>query len=137
MLDRLYGSIDHKECLFYHSQIPHKDMPKEFYHKIDCLILPSLGEGCSNVTTEALACGVPVLTTKVGYHGEMLRNYQECLFIERDVGHIISMVRLLKASPSLWEQISKQGRTFAEKNHDIIDAARRYNKVFQHIIKGV
>lgn len=37
-----------------------------FYSAIDLLCLPSLSEGCSNVVGEALACGTPVVATRVG-----------------------------------------------------------------------
>ncbi len=37
-----------------------------FYSAIDILCLPSLSEGCSNVVAEALACGTPVVATRVG-----------------------------------------------------------------------
>ena len=36
------------------------------YSAVDCVLLPSLYEACSYVALEALACGVPLLTTRVG-----------------------------------------------------------------------
>jgi glycosyltransferase involved in cell wall biosynthesis len=43
------------------------------YAAADCVVLPSLYEACSYVLLEALACGVPVLTTRVGYVPSLLR----------------------------------------------------------------
>lgn len=37
-----------------------------FYSAIDLLCLPSRSEGCSNVVAESLACGTPVVATRVG-----------------------------------------------------------------------
>jgi glycosyltransferase involved in cell wall biosynthesis len=37
-----------------------------FYSAIDVLCSPSLSEGCSNVVAESLACGTPVVATRVG-----------------------------------------------------------------------
>lgn len=117
-------------------QIKHDEMPEHFYHKIDCLILPSKGEGCSNVVSEALACGTPVLTTKVGYHGEMLRDGKDCLFIKRDVGDIMDKVLMLKRDPQLWDSMSKNGRSFAESHQDINLIAARYDEVFQSVLNN-
>jgi len=126
--------IKMKNLLHAHSQILHADMPEMFYHKIDCLVLPSIGEGCSNVTTEALACGVPVITTKVGYHGEMLTDGKECLFCEREIDSIADCVKRLTESEELRNSLSTNGRRFAEKHHDINVIAKQYDQVFQSVL---
>ena len=127
--------IEHIECLFGHSQIEHDKMPKEFYNRLDCLILPSLAEGCSNVTMEALACGVPVITTKVGYHGENLIDEENVLFIERDAIDIVNKVKKLMNDKILQKTLSINGRKFAESHHNIIEIAKQYDEIFDLVIK--
>ena len=133
-LTSLYGQIKTKMLLHAHSQIDHGDMPSKFYHEIDCLILPSMGEGCSNVTMEALACGVPVLTTQVGYHGEMLEHEKNCLFIKRDANDIEEKILKLINNPSLRIDMAKNGREFAEEHHDIKQIAQKYDEIFQLVL---
>lgn len=116
------------------NQITHDDMPEEFYHKIDAMVLPSIGEGCSNVITEALACGVPCILTKVGYHGERLEDGVNCLFVERDVGQILKAVRTLIESREMRSRIATKSREFAESNHDIRKVARMYDEVFRFVL---
>lgn len=132
---RLYPEVETLNFLFHSNQIPHNQMPEKFYHKIDCLVLPSFDEGCSNVTIEALACGVPVLTTKVGFHGERLEDGVNCLFIKRDIDDITGKIRLLMNTPELRQKLAFEGRIFAENNHNIDKIAREYNRVFEHILK--
>lgn len=127
--------INHIECLFGHSQIEHNKMPLEFYNRIDCLILPSLSEGCSNVTMEALACGVPVITTKVGYHGENLIDGENVLFIDRDAIDIVNKVKKLMNDDVLQKTLSINGRKFAECHHNIIEISKRYDEIFSLAIK--
>ena len=109
-------------------------MPSGFYHQIECLILPTIGEGCSNVVMEALACGVPVLITKVGYHGEMLEDKKNCIFIERDANDIEKKVMMLKNDPALRISLAENGRVFAEKHHDITEIAKEYDRIFKLVL---
>jgi glycosyltransferase involved in cell wall biosynthesis len=131
----LAGDVEIKTVLHSHSQVPHADMPEKFYHQIDCLVLPSEGEGCSNVTAEALACGVPVLITKVGYHGEMLIARDECMFVTRDVENIRDTILVLMQNPDLQLKLARNGRAFAEQHHDINVIAKQYDEVFQALLR--
>jgi len=46
--------------------IPHDEMPNAFYKAIDAYLCASVAEGTPNPLLESLACGVPVITTRVG-----------------------------------------------------------------------
>ena len=124
-----------KTLLHAYNQIEHAGMP-DYYAGIDCLVLPSRGEGCSNTIAEALACGVPVIITPVGYHGEMLMDGLEGLLIERDADSIVEAVQKLQGDPKLWRRLSANGRAFAEAHHDINTIAGKYDEIFRHIIRS-
>lgn len=127
--------VEQRHLLHNVNQIPHHEMPEGFYHLIDALVLPSMGEGCSNVVSEALACGVPVLTTKVGFHGEKLVDGENCLFIERSEDSIKAAVMKLVESPDLRTKLSQNGRKFAEEVHDVKKVAAAYDRVFREVIE--
>jgi glycosyltransferase involved in cell wall biosynthesis len=133
---RLRPDVSTHTCLFRHSQVPHDEMPEKFYYKIDCLVLPSIAEGCSNVVMEALACGVPTLLTKVGFHGKRLEDNVNCLFIKRDVDDIIGKIQLLMKTPELRLKLAFEGRLFAENNHNINKIAYEYDRVFKSVLKS-
>ena len=127
--------IQQRHLLHGVNQISHDQMPAEFYHLIDALVLPSRGEGCSNVVSEALACGVPVLTTKVGFHGEMLEHEKNCLFIERDAINIAENVRRLLTESDLRSRLAVNGRKFAEQYHDVKVIAGQYDEIFKKVLE--
>jgi glycosyltransferase involved in cell wall biosynthesis len=54
--------------------------PLDFYKKIDCLILTSEVEGLPNVILEALASGLPIISTDVGGIPDVLSNTNSFLF---------------------------------------------------------
>lgn len=138
-----YG-VQPKYLLHAHNQIAHDQMPEGFYHQIDALVLPSRGEGCSNVVTEALACGVPVICTQRGFHGERLTDGQQCLYIQRELDPTIDSpqttrqieqaVCRLMSEPDLYERLARNGRAFAEQNHDVRQVAAMYDEVFRGLI---
>ena len=137
-----YG-VEQHHMLHKAKQIAHEDMPEKFYHEIDALILPSKGEGCSNVVSEALSCGVVCILTKVGYHGEMLTDGVNCLFIDRDTADhnvgaadIAAKVRMLIEQPELRKKLSVAGREFAAEHHDVKKVAAAYDAVFKGVLKA-
>jgi len=58
---KFLGSISHSEIVKY-------------YQQNDVFILPSLNEGMSNTILEAMACGLPIITTNVGGSKELIKN---------------------------------------------------------------
>ncbi len=103
-------------------QIPHDKMVEDFYSKIDVLLHP-VGpgrEGSSNVIMEALALGIPVITTEhSGYHAEQLSHGVNFLLCKRKPRHIAGHINALKNDQALRQLLSANGRAFAISHHDI------------------
>ena len=62
--------------------IPHNEMP-EYYNKIDIYICTSEIEGTPNPVLEAMACGVPVISTNVGVVKDLFGKQQQDLILEK------------------------------------------------------
>jgi glycosyltransferase involved in cell wall biosynthesis len=62
---------------------------RSFYHGIDFYLGASWHEGTPNPALEAAACGVPVVTTRVGNMPELIKHEENGFFIEPHVDSII------------------------------------------------
>lgn len=133
-VNSLFGKVEQLNAKFGSNQIPFDKMISEFYHKIDCLILLSKNEGCSNVITEALACGVPVICTKVGYHGDELQNREQCIYAERTGESVKAAILQMSENPDLYKYMKKAARNFACHHHDIKKVAENYADFFESIL---
>lgn len=74
--------------------IPHNEMP-EYYSKIDVYICASINEGTPNPILEAMACGVPVISTDVGITKEVFGvSQQKYILEERNVECLKSKLKM-------------------------------------------
>lgn len=120
-----------KTALYKDAQIPHERMKADFWDRIDLFVLPTNGEGCSNSIMEALACGVPVITTRrAGYHGEMLTDGHDVVFTEKTVDSVKAAIGFFLDHPVMFELFAVNGRCFAIENHDIEKVATQFREVF-------
>lgn len=115
------------------NQIPRNEMRERFFSAIDCLVHP-VGEGkegCSNIIMEALAMGVPVITTRhAGFHAERIKDGDGLIYCDRDVGDIARSISRLRSDSEFCARMSTKGRAFAEQHHDIRWTAPLYHRVF-------
>ena len=90
--------------------IPHREMP-EYYQSIDVLVCTSKIEGTPNPILEAMACGVPVISTDVGIvpqaFGELQKQF---ILAERSVDALCALVRRLLVEPTLLSRLSDENQ---------------------------
>ena len=61
-----------------------EDKTKYYYSNCDVLILPSYREGFPMAVFQAVAAGKPVITTRVNACADHLREYENCLWVEKN-----------------------------------------------------
>ena len=83
----------------------------EYLKAMDIFVMPSLTETTSLATLEAMACGLPVIATKVGYIKNYLVRNHNGLFFPRNSGSVLSlkMSQLLK-DKKLREELGQNAR---------------------------
>lgn len=89
----------------YRGPVPHSVLLQE-YRKADVFVLPSLSEGSAAVCYEALAAGVPIITTPNS--GSVVRDGIEGFIIPaRSAEAIVGALERLRADPELLDEMRK------------------------------
>jgi glycosyltransferase involved in cell wall biosynthesis len=73
------------------------------------LVCASTSEGGPRVTVEAMACGIPVISTPVGVMAELLEDGVNGLIFRWDAAELADKIRLLLADDVLRARIAEQG----------------------------
>lgn len=83
-----------------------KDLAK-IYNQSKILVMPSFNEGGPRVNLEAMACKIPVVTTKVGMMLDIIKHRENGLFINWDVDDIAEKIKLLLDDRNLYKKIAE------------------------------
>ena len=122
-------SRSHKEALLSHSQM------NEFYHSIDYYLCASWNEGTPNPALEAAACGVPVVTTKVGNMPELIQEGVNGYFIHPTVDSIVKKFNDIQSlSFKDYEKLTQNIRRTIVKEWSWEERIRNFTKAFQVFI---
>ncbi len=88
--------------------IPLEEMPA-YYSSIDVYVCPSMIEGTPNPVLEAMACGVPIISTDVGIVREALTGAQEHFIVdERTPEHFADAIEKLHYDRDLLSKLSEE-----------------------------
>lgn len=84
---------------------------QKYYQAMDIYVLPSLTETTSLSTMEAMACGVPAVTTKVGYVKKYVKDRVNGLFFPKRNSAVLTLkLKKLIQDPIMREAMSQLAR---------------------------
>lgn len=98
----------------FRGYVQHADLNREL-HRADIYISTSLVEGMSNATLEAMAAGLPVISTNVGGIGKMIDGNGVVIKETADVDMIVESLDYYLNNLSLIPQHGKRSRQIAEQ----------------------
>lgn len=109
---------------------------RQVYQKADLLLAPiRIGSGTKFKILEAMASGLPVITTKVGIEGIPARDTREVIIQDEPEGMAESAVSLLK-NRYCYQQIVRMARKLVEENYDWKKIGCQLAKAYQQIINA-
>jgi glycosyltransferase involved in cell wall biosynthesis len=105
------------------------------YRAADCVVFPTRYEGFGYVTVEGLACGVPVITTEVGWTEEFLRRCPayRTFIVEPDVDSVTAGLRRLGDADAA--DVLAQARAFIEAENSLPVFGRRWLELIGEVCR--
>lgn len=94
-----------EKCIFS-SPIDNKDLPY-FYSAIDIFVLPTRNEGCCNAIIEALACGIPIISSNKPFNDEILDSTCSIKIDPENVDEIREAIKKLYEDVKLRQTMAK------------------------------
>ncbi len=107
---------------------------REFYHSLNVYLCASRSEGTPNPCLEAAACGVPLLSTRVGNMAELIRHGSNGFLIEPELADITSKLRLLRDDPALRASLAQTIRSDVQF-WDWSIQAQAYRQMFEDMLQ--
>lgn len=109
------------------------DMPG-VYQRADVLLLPTLREGMSLATLEAMACGLPIVTTGLSSQPELVKHGKGGYTVPaEDVRGMAKALRRLAHEPSLRRDMGDFNRERITAAYDANRMAAEYHQLFDDI----
>jgi len=112
-------------------QLGHRDDMATVYNALDLLVLTSTSEGMSNVTLEAMSCGVPVLMNANCGSEELIRQgHNGNTAVMENAEDVAAAVGCLVAQPELLQMMGRQARAGIELEYPLGKTAAHYADVY-------
>lgn len=119
---------------------------RHLYSRAWVNVLPSVYQDCYGTTylapelmgftlLEAMACGTPVICSRVAAMPEFVRE-GETGFVFDDTDHLSELLRRMSENPSLVETMGRQARLAVEREFDLKVAGAKLWAVYEDLLRG-
>ena len=138
LLNTLIDIVDRnniRNSFFFPGHVDQKTL-RNFYQESSIFILPSYYEGLPNVILEAMACGLPIISTKVGGIPDVLENEKNGLFIPTGDPEAIesAIIRLINDADTR-KEMGVYSREMVEKHFSWDVVSNRYLELYQSLLE--
>jgi len=135
--EQLATKLGVKEKIIFTGKIPRSEVPY-YYAMSDIVVVPSLQEGFGLIVSEAMACGKPVVGTKVGgILDQIINGYNGFLVQPRNPEEIAEKILWLIDNPEEAKRMGINGRRIVEEKFNIEKRIDRIISLYHRILQGM
>lgn len=118
------GVIEFPECkgIIFRGQLTHDEIPFAL-NAADIFVIPTLHEGCCNSIIEAMACGLPIVSSDRSFNYDVLNESNSILIDPMSIEEIAEAIKIMKQDKQLYFRL-KQGAIETSKQLTIQLRAR-------------
>lgn len=107
------NQIPNCENILYMGTLPHNQVPL-YLNAADVFVLPTLHEGCCNAVVEALACGLPIISSNLPFNWDVLDESNSIMIDPKDIGEISYAIKELRDNKEKRRNLSKEALARAQ-----------------------
>jgi len=119
----------------FHGFIENKDIPS-ILQRIDLFVLSSVQEGLPVSILEAMACGVPVLSSDSGGGAKYLLDLEDIFSLKSPEKLIQKILKIYQSEDSEIESLTKKRIQNIAENHTLKQEVNNYEKLYLEIHKN-
>ncbi len=128
-------NIPHCKGTIHCGAVNHNELPI-YLCASDVFVLPTLKEGCCNAIVEALACGIPVISSDRSFNDDILNENNSLRVDPMNVSEISMAIKRLKDDGELFRHL-KQYTLEHSSNYSIVVRAKRVRKFIESNLSKV
>jgi len=116
-------------------EVPHHQLPY-YYSLASVFAFPSLYEAFAKVIIEAMACGTPVIASRVGGIPEIIKHNTNGILIKpKDVDQLSEALNRLLSDTDFAEKMSRNARQTVEKSFTWRHTAQGLLRVYEEVLR--
>lgn len=92
--------------ILFKGSLPHDKVPL-YLGAADCFVLPTLHEGCCNAVVEAMACGLPIISSDLSFNWDVLDETNSIMVDPNNVEQIAEAIKSIRDDETLRMKLSE------------------------------